>query len=434
MPQAGALLHEAEKQADAIPDASQKTEALFDAADAWVDAHSLEDARRVWRAMRAKETVHTIANRLSASAVALRTPHAQIFSFRRIGSFLWETSEKADLQIELRLQREAILQIRDASVRSIQNRLLAQDELSYGRASQLRSHGVKRQPVPASAGIPFPISVDGFRTLSKAERETRQKNDAVYLEQLYGFVGRRDFEGAWDFAGRGSPDSEKALGYASVEHLALQGGNFEIAERSANAIPEDREECSLWKAEALVAVATQHAKDGQCDRCVALFDSAKSVVMKVHADLQSGRALVMNEIADAEAFVGFAATSQEDAAQALKLAKEPPAVVTNITHVGTVGPMSISKLDDRASTFQALMTSRIKVKDLSGARAAADQWERTIGEDSYRAIADTWSAGNLEQHGEVWAKSRDSAFYRAEAIIALANVLSYFQYSRNSGS
>src|SRR5262249_46191710 len=141
----------------------------------------------------------------------------------------------------------------------------------------------------------------------------------AYLTRLYALVAARDSERLRKHTEQAATPFQKALGLASLEHLLIQVGALEEAEQSARAIPDDNEDCSLAKAEALTTAATAWARKGNPERARENFDAALKSVASVGNDLAFGKAVVTASIAAAQAESGTVLPSNKTFETALKV-------------------------------------------------------------------------------------------------------------------
>jgi len=429
-PQARALLLTAAHDCDAVADAKhqrgcreQLIRLLARAgylADAEQQARHVDDPFLSASLAIAHAVYGDAASALAAIQALKGEPRVRSEAIDWVATALWRLNRNDDALKALALAETSARQIEDAQKRANELRSLAvqKDAFAGPPANPLSADP---SPPPHTAPSPveaFPITVAGFRDPDPQLAERRQRENEPYLEHIYAALAKDDFEGALAGVNAATSDFQKALGLATIAHLALQVKRFDIAEQSARAIPDDKADATLARAELLAVMMTHYSKDHNDERALRCFQAAHDAIVSVSPALAYGRAVVMAELAAKQAEDGFPPDARKTFEEASRFAEQmPPDVLRAQKGIWTPNHRF------RGDAFDQIMIRQLRAGFAEDARRTAHTWRESEGARADLSIGGVWMGANQTSEAVAFARSLPSPMERAEGIINIARDL-----------
>jgi tetratricopeptide (TPR) repeat protein len=270
-----------------------------------------------------------------------------------------------------------------------------------------------------SIAPPFPITTEGFQDRDPAGNTARGLADADLMTRLYERAAAGDIDGINRITETAATPFQKALAVASLEHLALQKHEAQMAEHFADTIQSLDSVSSLAKAEAISAAAAEWLRKGEVERAGDDFSAAKRLVSSV-SDLPLGRISVLVSIAGTQSRNGMKregrATFEEAIALAQKLPARPhpaPGVRRPPVPLGT-------HYNDEA--FERIMRAAVHAADDEIVSEAVAAW-KTTGESAGSTLVNVWLAEGATDQAIAAARAIEDPDARVSELLSLARNL-----------
>jgi tetratricopeptide (TPR) repeat protein len=430
-PEIRTLILEAEMASAGITALPDKSNPLSTAAALLARAGYLDDAVRVGARAGVSPEDSAFAQTLYGdlpgalkAVAAMRDVERRTTRLTDIAHLLWRMGDRANASKVLDEAERIANLILNLEHRKFHLRVITQERAALSGEPPIPISALPHpeSPKAANLAIPaFPVSVDGFRDEDPAGVTNRAKTNEEYLTRLYALVVAHDSEGLRRHTEQAATPFQKALGLASLEHLLIQVGAVEQAEQSARAIPDDNEDCSLAKAEALTATATAWGRKGDSERARENFDAALQAAASVGgSDLAFGKAVVTASIAAAQAESGMVLLSNKTFETALKLVlqiKPRPKPINGVYPKNYFG----GRFQDGG--YNAIFGFALRAHNLGIARNALELWRALGVAGVHEDIMYAWLGAGRRDEAISYAHSLKEGTSRAQALLWLARTL-----------
>jgi hypothetical protein len=429
-PEARALILEAAAASKAGVTLPDKSRPLLMAANLLTRAGYLDDAIRVAaRDGAAPDQLYlaqTLYGDLPAAlktVAAMRDPGIRTTRITAIAQLLWRMGDRTNADIVLDEAERTAKSILNTEQRKTQLQIIAQERaafpghppVSISATPQPRGAVVFSSSVPA-----FPITVDGFRDEDPARVTSLASANEAYLTQLYALVVAGDRESLKKHTEQASTPFQRAMGMASIEHLWFQLGALEEAEQSAIAIPDDKADCSLGKAEALTAAATAWARQANSERAAQSFNAALQAVDSVSAALAYGKVVVTAAIAVGQFESGMTDASQKTFETALTLAGQVPLRPRPVN--GTY-PKNYFGTHFRDSAYSGIFQKAMRIQNLEMARKTIEPWRNSGSDQVNNDIVSAWFNVGRKDEAVSYARSLKNEASHIRALLMAARLM-----------
>lgn len=313
-PDAWALIHEAEIASAHTVMFDDRSRPSDWEGHLYARAGYLEDAARAFGTHPAYPTVLLKAQALygdlpsaEKGLEAITDPRVRTNSLLAVADVLWRMGQPDQARRLLANAKKSALLVPSPSTRQALLVSIDQVDRFVGEAPP---NFLSTKPNPLiprhedSSSLPsFPITPEGFSSLSPSEMEVRAEQNATLMNELYGRIAARDQAGLAKILDRPLTPFRKALALASIEHLLIQSAQPQTAEDYARQIPETDVDCRLAKAEALSAAGAAWFKAGESAKGNADFELARQFVTDSKASL-AARVRAMISIANLQGRAG----------------------------------------------------------------------------------------------------------------------------------
>jgi tetratricopeptide (TPR) repeat protein len=428
-PEIRAIIREAEVAAKNVPILPDKSRPVLWAGNLYARAGYLDDAERAYSktdvppvtVFRARVVYGDLAG-AEKYLRSLADPDRRATSTSSLADFLWRTGDTEGARAHYATARQIAARIADPQRRKQVEESIDR-ELGYTAEPPQNLISAEPHPVKTfdlrNSAIPlFPITTDGFRDLDPQEVSSRAAANAAFMQRLYEKVAAQDRDGLVNMTDSASTPFQRALGMASIEHLAIQANQPQAAEEFAKSMPEANADCGLAKAEALSAAGAAWLRSGDSERAGQDFDAAVMLVKSVK-ELPLGRVSVVVSIAAAEFKGGMVASSGETFRLASAFARELPAGA-EVAHGVLVKSRPGVHYRDEAN--EIVLRGAIRAHDVGLAQETAEHWETESG-NSAVLIVKAWLNAEQPEEAVAFARKVDDTSQRITALLIIAQTL-----------
>jgi hypothetical protein len=354
-------------------------------------------------------------------AAAQADPERRTDLAESIADMLWRTGNHEKARIVLDDARNSSNAIVNLSHRK--TRLQTIEQLSTALSSEppnLISNEPKPTARPAAASTvpPFPVTTDGFRKRDPNALSSEARQNAEFMTRLYALAVAGNRDGLLKLTESAASPFQKMLAWANLAHVFIQLAVPVEAEQYARLISEDGADCTLAKAEALVAVGSawgRRKEPLQAKRC---FDDALHLVANVSKELAFGRAVVVARVAEAEAAVGLTSNLSAAFDLALDLARLAPPHPKPINGVYPKGYFEDNQTQDDA--YRLIFNTAVKARDLPDARRSAQRWHESSSDLADSGIVTGWVEDGKMDEALAYARDLKDRGERASALLDLS--------------
>ncbi len=422
------VILEAEAAAAGTPALGDSNALMHKAAMLLLRAGYLDDAAQTLKKVGASEVETIRARTLYGDSEGARhlaasraDPEQKTDLLERIADMLWRMGNPEKARILLDDARTSSNGIANLSHRKI--RLQTIEQLSAALSSD-PPNLVSNEPRPtarlptASTVPPFPVTTDGFRKKDPSAVSAEARQNAEFMTRLYALAVAGNRDGLLKLTESAASPFQKMLAWANLVHVFIQLGVPAEAEQYARLISEDGADCTLAKAEALVAVGSawgRRKEPLQAERC---FDDALHLVANVGKELAFGRAVVVAKVAEAEAAAGLTSNLSATFDLALDLARLSPPHPKPVNGVYPKGYFEEHQTQDDA--YRLIFNTAVKARDLADARRSAQKWHESSSDLADNGIVTAWVEDGKIDEALAYARELKDRGERASALLDLA--------------
>ena len=372
----------------------------------------------LWRAW----VIYGQSERAAKTLATIMDPEKKAAFAISFADLLWRVGKPDQARRQFEVARELAGKVANTAHRS---QMLSSIDQSLQFVSDAPPEIISAIPRPRSpftlshSTIPlFPITADGFKDVDSKEVTDRTNTNNQFMQHLYDRMAARDREGLRHIAESASTPFQRALGFASIEHILIQANNPELAEGFAKMIPEADASSTLAKAEALSAVGAAWLRSLDDAHARADFDAAVRLVQSV-TDLPLAKVSVLTSIATAQYENGLKSEGRAALRFAVKAAQELPQRPKPQSGIRRTIPLGVHYKDE---AFDKILASSIQMNDVTMVQELVDVWRQT-GDDVESAVIKAWLDAN--QAGEALAVARGikEPASRAIALLVIARDL-----------
>ena len=352
-------------------------------------------------------------------ALSASSPEKRAGLLGQIADVLWKMGQPEQARLVLEEARTAAGPIADPQSRA--RRLSGiKDAISYlaGDPPVHMPEKVSHVTPAASSVPPFPVNTDGYRHRDTKTIASEAEDNARYLTRLFELAAAGDREGLVKLTVAAKSPFQRTLAFATLAHVFIQLSRPQDAEEYARLIEEDKEDCSVAKAEALDGVAMAWIRTGKKEDARRCFDYALHLLSTIGPDLAFGRSVVVAKIGiDQFKSGGFpeAEATIDLSVNLAKLASANPEPVNGVYPKGY--------FDALRQIFEMAANARMA----PGARNAAKAFREAAGRRVDTAIVQIWVSSGDEAEAEAYAHGIENKTERAVALLAL--VQSWLDYN-----
>lgn len=427
-PQIRAIIREAEVDAAGVPMLPDRSRPEEWAGRLYARAGYLDDATRAYGKtgdvqiilLRARVIYGELPD-VDKGLESITNLNHKASSMLAVGEILWRMGNTGAARRYLDNARQVALRIPGPEERK--HFLSAIDrELKY--AAEPPPYLITATPQPAKkfdlqdSAIPlFPITTDGFRDLDSREVASRAEANAVFMQTLYERMAAGDRDGLLRLSNGAATPFQKAIGIASIEHIAIQASQPQAAKEIAMTMPESDVDCILAKAEALSAAGAAWLRAQDSDKAGPDFDAAASLV-KSAKELPMGKVTVATSIAAAEFKGGMTASS----GITFKLAREFALELPVRPEAGPRAPGNSSGVHYRDEGYNRILSTAIRAHNVGLAREMAELW-KAEGGSSDVPVVNAWLNADQPDEAIAFARKIDDSPSKIRALLNIAQTL-----------
>jgi len=428
-PKIRAIIREAEVAAKDIPILPDKSRPAQWAGNLYARAGYLDEAERAYSkaavppvtVFRARVVYGDLAG-AEKYLQSIADPDRGATSMSSLADLLWRTGDTEGARTHYATARQIAAKIADPKRRK---QVVESIDRDLGYTAEPPPNLISAEPHPVknfdlqNSAIPlFPITTDGFRDLDSKEVSSRAAANAEFMRRLYEKVAAQDRDGLVYMTNSASTPFQRAIGIASIEHLAIQANQPQTAEEFAKSMPEADADCELAKAEALSAAGAAWLRSGDSERAGQDFDAAV-ILLKSVRELPLGRVSAAVSIAAAEFNGGMVASSGDAFRLASEFARELP-LGTEVAHgVPVKGRPGVHYRDE---ANEMILRGAIRAHDVGLAHETAEHW-KAEGGSSDVLIVRAWLNAEQPEEAVAFARKVDDTSQRITALLIVAQTL-----------
>jgi tetratricopeptide (TPR) repeat protein len=351
-------------------------------------------------------------------ALSASSPEKRSGLLGQIADVLWKMGQPAQARQVLEEARTAAAQITDPQSRGrrlsgIQDAIssLAGDPPVH-MPEKVRHGSPVVSPVP-----PFPVNTDGYRYRDPKKVASEAEDNARYLTRLFELAVAGDREGLVQLTVAARSPFQRTLAFATLAHVFIQLSRPHDAEEYARLIEEDREDCSLAKAEALDGVAMAWIRNGQTKDALRCFDDALHLLSTVRPDLAFGRSVVVAKVGIDQwrsERVHEAEATIELSVNLAKLASARPKPVNGVYPKG-----SLDNHTTREDALRQIFEMAAHARMAQSARKVAKAYREAVGRGVDMAIIQIWVGSGDPAEAEAYVHGMEDKTEGAQALFVL---------------
>ena len=322
-------------------------------------------------------------------ALSVSSPEKRSGLLVQIADVLWKMGQPERARPILDEARKTAEQIADPQSRA--RRLSGIKDAISSLADEPPVHMPEKvsHATPAVSSVPpFPVNTDGYRFRDSKTFASDAEDNARYLTRLFELAVAGDRAGLVKLTSAAKSPFQRTLAFATLAHVFIQLSRPQDAEEYARPIEEDKEDCSLAKAEVLDGVAMAWIRLGKRENAARCFDDALHLLSTVGPDLAFGRSIVVAKIGidQLNSDSGEAEVTIDLSVNLAKLASPKPKPVNGIYPKGYFDNRT-TRDDALRQIFEMTANARMALS----ARKAAKAFREAAGPGADTTIIQIWA-------------------------------------------